>query len=134
MLPLRDAVPAIQTTVTVTAGVCIFVALLCVGVVAAWSLGLYLWLVTLMTPIQAAFLVGFVLIAIAVAAVIVGRIVIRDRLSPGEPARKNGTNEKYEAVACALEAVGGMAKGKPFSALLTALALGVASGYLADDN
>ena len=125
--------PAIQTTVTVTAGVCIFVALLCVGVVAAWSLGLYLWLVTLMLPIQAAFLVGFVLIVIAVAAVIVGRIVIRDRLTP-EPARKNGTNEKYEAVACALEAVGGMAKGKPFSALLTALALGVASGYLADDN
>jgi hypothetical protein len=133
MLPLREALPAIETTVTVTAGVCIFTALLCVGVVAAWSIGLYFWLVTLMTPMQAAFLLGFVLLALAVMAVVVGRIVIRDKLG-GHAAKKSGASEKYEAVACALEAVGGMAKGKPFSALLTALALGVASGYLADDR
>jgi hypothetical protein len=134
MLRLREALPAIETTVTVTAGVCIFVALLCTGVVAAWSIGLYLWLVTFMTPTQAAFLLGFVLLALAVAAVVIGRIVIRDKLGGRTPAKRDGANEKYEAVACALEAVGGMAKGKPFSALLTALALGVASGYLADDN
>jgi hypothetical protein len=133
MLPLRDALPAIETTVTVTAGVCIFVALLCVGVVAAWSIGLYFWLVTLMTPMQAAFLLGFVLLALAVVAVVLGRSVIRNKLG-GHAPKKNGVSEKYEAVACALEAVGGMAKGKPFSALLTALALGVASGYLADDR
>jgi len=133
---LRETLPALETTITLIAGICVFVSMLCIGVVAAWSIGLYLWLVQFMEPTEAAFVVGFVLLGVALIAVVIGRVVVRDRLSGDgtTTAQKNGTHQKYEAVASALEAVSGMAKGRPFSALLTALALGVASGYFTDTD
>jgi hypothetical protein len=114
----------------------VFVALLCLGVVAAWSFGLYLWLLRSMEAMNAAFVVGFVLLALAFVAVLAGRWLVRGGIGRfrSEP-RRPGPGDRFDAVAGALEAVGGMAKtGRPFSALLTAAVLGVAAGYFAEDK
>jgi hypothetical protein len=123
---LQEALPALETAVAVIVGVCAFVALLAAGVVAAWSIGFYFWLRESMTAPEAAFLAGGVLLVLCVVSVFAGRVAIRSSIN------RDATPEarRQDALASAIEAIGGMAESRPVPALLSALALGLAAGYL----
>ena len=127
---LEEALPALQTTVTVTLGVFAFVSLLASGAVAAWSIAFYFWLRETMSASEAAFLVGVALLVLCGIAILVGRIVIRSAAKPEKLPKKAN---KHDALASAMEAIGDVAETRPVPAILSALALGLAAGFF-DDN
>jgi len=122
---LHDILPALQTAVAITFAACAFVALLAAGVVAAWSFAFYLWLAETMSASQAAVVVGAVLLVLSVIASFGARATIRKSLKP-EPPKPS----KHDTLANALEAIGEVAEQRPLPALLSALVLGLAAGYL----
>jgi hypothetical protein len=123
---LRETLPTLKTAVAVAVGVCAFVALLAAGVVAAWSIGFYFWLRETMNPPEAAFLVGGVLLVLCIVSAFTGRAAIRASIARDSAPE----TRKQDALASAIEAIGGMAESRPVPALLSALALGLAAGYL----
>jgi MFS family permease len=127
---LEEALPALQTTVTVTIGVCAFVSLLAAGVVAAWSIAFYFWLHETMSAPQSAFLAGVALLVLCAIAVFAGRLAIRSAVKPEKPPKR----DKHDALASAIEAMGDMAEARPVPAILSALALGLAAGFFDDDS
>jgi hypothetical protein len=129
---LEETLPALQTAVTVTVGICAFIALLAAGVVAAWSIAFYFWLLESMPPSQAAFLAGVALLALCIIAVFAGRVAIRSAVKP-EKLPKPG-KDKHDALASAIEAIGDVAGARPVPAILSALALGLAAGFFDDDS
>jgi len=128
---LEEALPALQTTVTVTVGVCAFVSLLASGVVAAWSFAFYFWLRETMPASQAALLVGVALVVLCGIAILGGRIAIRAAAKPEKLPKKGN---KHDALASAMEAIGDVAETRPVPAILSALALGLAAGFFDDDG
>ena len=127
---LEEALPALETAISVTVGVCAFVALLAGGFVAAWSIALYFWLHETMSAAQSAFLTGLALLVLSAIAVFAGRLVIRfARKRENRPKRG-----KHEALANAVEAIGDMAEARPVPAILSALALGLAAGFFDEDS
>jgi hypothetical protein len=128
---LEETLPALQTTVTITLGIGAFVSVLAAGVVAAWSIAFYFWLLETMPASQSAFLVGLTLLVLCGIAIVVGRIVIRSSAKPEKPSRKAN---KHDALASAIEAMGDIAGSRPVPAILSALALGLAAGFFADDD
>jgi hypothetical protein len=129
---LEEALPALQTAAMVAMGVCAGVALLAAGVVASWSIAFYFWLRETMPPSQAALLTGAVLLVLCVIAVFAGRLAIRSAVKP-EKLPKAG-KDKHDALASAIEAIGGIAEARPVPAILSALALGLAAGFFDDDS
>jgi hypothetical protein len=127
---LEETLPALQTTVTVTVGVCASVALLAAGVVAAWSIAFFFWLNETMSASQSAFLAGIALLILCAIAVFAGRLVIRSAIKPAKPPK----NDKHDALASAIEAIGDIAEARPVPAILSALALGLAAGFFDKDS
>ena len=122
---LHEMLPALQRAVAITFAACAFVALIAAGVVAAWSLAFYLWLVETMSASQAAVIVGAVLLVLSVISGFAARATIRRNLETGPP-----KPSKHETLAIAIEAIGEVAESRPLPALLSALVLGLAAGYL----
>jgi hypothetical protein len=131
---LEEALPALETAVTVTLGVCAFVAMLAASVVAAWSIAFYFWLHETMPASQAAFLAGVALLVLCAIAVFAGRIAIRSAIKPEKLPGKTNKANKHEALASAVEAIGDIAEARPVPAILSALALGLAAGFFDDDS
>lgn len=128
---LEEALPALQTTVTTTLGILALVSLLASGVVAAWSFAAYFWLRETMPASQAAFLVGVALLVLCGIAILIGRILLRSAAKPEKLPRKAN---KREALASAVEAIGDIAETRPVPAILSALALGLATGFFDKDS